>query len=177
MNVGEAAPTDRGSVVASKVELLTDNITRFGGFPKEAIQGHFVFVIMESRQGQHNRLHRCNPSRLRQQSKNSRRLFRSRQREFKGLLKQKNRDRLIATGAKQVATQRRNAKQTSIATFATEKCPVLKLPKHTCSLFGFGKTEFGFLQISDFGMNVQSAATTTTDLVSILGGSLSREIV
>lgn len=37
-----------------------------------------------------------------------------------------------------------NKKDSHLAT----KCPVLKLPKPTCSLFGFGKTEFGFLQIN-----------------------------
>ncbi|EEE51659.1 hypothetical protein OsJ_32978 [Oryza sativa Japonica Group] len=57
------------------------------------------------------------------------------------------------------------------------KCPLLKLPKPTCSLFGFGKTEFGFIQISDFGMNVQEASLVPTALVSIRGGSLTPEIV
>lgn len=57
------------------------------------------------------------------------------------------------------------------------KCPLLKLPKPTCSLFGFGKTEVGFIQISDFGMNVQEASSVPTALVSIRGGSLTPEIV
>ncbi|KAF2933045.1 hypothetical protein DAI22_04g049300 [Oryza sativa Japonica Group] len=58
-----------------------------------------------------------------------------------------------------------------------ERCPVLKLPKPTGNLFGFGKTETGFLQIPDFDFKFDTPSPVPTALVSIGGGHLSADNV
>jgi len=51
------------------------------------------------------------------------------------------------------------------------------MPKPNISMFGFGKTELGFLKVPDFDFKLETPEPAPTTLVAITGGRLEASLV
>jgi hypothetical protein len=59
----------------------------------------------------------------------------------------------------------------------SRKCPIVKMPKPNATLFGLGKSEFSFLQMSEFDYKLEKPIPVLTTLVTISGGQITAKVL